>query len=809
MKKTFYIEGMTCASCVNHVDKSVRKVKGVEDVNVSLLTNSMEVDYSCDDKDIITAVDNAGYKAFLNKTKEKKDHSLRNLIIAFVFLILLMYVSMGHMVGLPLPPFLSGHENALYFSLAQLILTLPIVIIYHHFFVTGFKRLFKLSPNMDSLIAIGATASLVYGVFAIIMIGIGLANNNHELVMTYHESLYFESAAMILTLVSFGKYLENKSKKRTTLAITKLMDLAPKKATLFINNEEKVVPLEEVKKGDILVIKKGEQVPVDGKIIYGTASIDQSNITGESLPVVKNVNDRVFSSTIISSGYIKIEAEKVGEDTSIANIIRLVKEASDSKAPISKLVDKVSGIFVPVVIGISILTLIIHLIISKNFESSFNYAISVLVVACPCALGLATPVAIMVGTGKGAQCGLLIKNAEILEKAQYIKTIVLDKTGTLTEGKPKVTDVVSQDDNLLDIAYSLEYYSEHPLSNAITSYCESKNVKLLNVSNFTSLEGKGLKGMINEEYYSAGNLKLIKELKLDNEELIQLYDKLSFECKTPLIFTSSKKILGIIAVSDMLKSSSKEAIQELKKLGIETIMLTGDNKNIASLVAKQVGIDKVYAEVFPEDKQQVIKSLKKDSHHLVSMVGDGVNDALALTNADLGISIGGGSDIAKESSDIVLLRNDLEDVKNIILLSKRVFLTIKVNLFWAFFYNCIGIILATGLLEPWLHIKLNPMLSSLMMSISSVFVVVNALTINLLKIGKKENKKMKNIVLNVEGMMCNHCKKHVEDALKSVGGVTKVEVSLEKKNAIIECNDYVDVDTLIEAVNKEGYSCKK
>ena len=790
MKKTFYIEGMTCASCVNHVDKSVRKVKGVEDVNVSLLTNSMEVDYSCDDKDIITAVDNAGYKAFLNKTKEKKDHSLRNLIIAFVFLILLMYVSMEHMIGLPLPPFLSGHENALYFSLAQLILTLPIVIIYHHFFVTGFKRLFKLSPNMDSLIAIGATASFVYGIFAIIMIGIGLANNNHELVMTYHESLYFESAAMILTLVSFGKYLENKSKKRTTLAITKLMDLAPKKATLFINNEEKVVPLEEVKKGDILIIKKGEQVPVDGKVIYGTASIDQSNITGESLPVVKNVNDRVFSSTIISYGYIKIEAEKVGEDTSIANIIRLVKEASDSKAPISKLVDKVSGIFVPVVMGISILTLIIHLIISKNFESSFNYAISVLVVACPCALGLATPVAIMVGTGK-------------------INTIVFDKTGTITEGKPKVTDVVSQDDNLLDIAYSLEYYSEHPLSNAITSYCESKNVKLLNVSNFTSLEGKGLKGMINEEYYYAGNLKLIKELKLDNEELIQLYDKLSFECKTPLIFASSKKILGIIAVSDMLKSSSKEAIQELKKLGIETIMLTGDNKNIASLVAKQVGIDKVYAEVFPEDKQQVIKSLKKDSHHLVSMVGDGVNDALALTSADLGISIGGGSDIAKESSDIVLLRNDLEDVKNIILLSKRVFLTIKVNLFWAFFYNCIGIILATGLLEPWLHIKLNPMLSSLMMSISSVFVVVNALTINLLKIGKKENKKMKNIVLNVEGMMCNHCKKHVEDALKSVGGVTKVEVSLEKKNAIIECNDYVDVDTLIEAVNKEGYSCKK
>lgn len=809
MKKKFYIEGMTCASCVAHVDKSVRKINGVEDVNVSLMSNSMEVDYSCSEKDIIQAVSQAGYKAYTEKKeRNNQDKSFFKLLVSFVFLILLMYVSMGHMINLPLPSFLLGHHNALYFSLTQLFLTIPIVIIYHHFFVNGFKRLIKLSPNMDSLIALGSLAALIYGLYSIIMISIGLANNDMDLVATYHDNLYFESAAMILTLVSLGKYLESKSKKKTTLAITQLMDLAPKTANILNNDKEVVVPLENVKQGDILVVKKGERVPVDGKIIFGSASLDQSNITGESIPVSKGIEDRVFSSTIISSGYIRIVAEKVGEDTSIANIIKLVKEASDSKAPISKLVDKVAGIFVPIVILISIITFIVHMLLKEGFEGSFNYAISVLVVACPCALGLATPVAIMVGTGKGAQCGLLIKNAEILEKAQHIKTIVLDKTGTLTEGKPRVNDVITFNNDFLDIAYSLEYYSEHPLANAITTYCEEKNVRLLPVEDFKTIEGRGLKGVINNKTYYAGNLSLMRDLSLVDKDLEELYDKLSLECKTPLIFSTDEMVLGMITVSDALKETSKKAIHDLKKLGIETVMLTGDNKNIASLVAKDVGIDKVYAEVFPEDKQNVIKSLIKDDKHLVCMVGDGVNDALALTSADLGISVGGGSDIAKESSDIVLLRNDLNDVKNVILLSRRVFNTIKLNLFWAFFYNCIGIVLATGILYSSLSIKLNPMISSLMMSLSSVFVVLNALTINLFKINKEE-KKMKRVVLNVEGMMCNNCKRHVEEALKKIGGVVTVDVSLEKKQAVIECNDYVEEETLISSVEQEGYSCKK
>lgn len=810
MKKKFFIEGMTCASCVSHVDKSVRNLVGVEEVNVSLMTNSMDVEFNdqCSEKQIIEAVKNAGYQAFLEKKAEKKDNSLIKLIISFILLMLLMYVSMGHMINLPLPPFLLGHENALAFSLVQLVLTLPILIIYRHFFVNGFKRLFKLAPNMDSLIAIGSSSALIYGVFSIVMIIIGLSNNDHDILKQYHDNLYFESAAMILVLVSFGKFLEKKSKNKTTLAIKQLMDLAPKKATLLVEDEERVIPLEDVKKGDILVIKKGEIVPVDGKIIFGNASIDQSNITGESIPVSKTIGERVFSSTIVSSGYLKMEAEKVGEDTSINNIIRLVKEASDSKAPISKLVDKVSFVFVPVVMLIALVTFIVHMIISKEFEPSFNYAISVLVVACPCALGLATPVAIMVGTGKGAQCGLLIKNAEILEKAQHIKTIVLDKTGTLTEGKPRVTDVIKYDDNLLTIAYSLENYSEHPLANSITSYCENKDIELLEVNEFHSLEGRGLTGQINGVKYYAGNLLLLKEKNLLTEEIESLYDKLSLESKTPLIFMSEDKVIGIIAVCDLLKPSSIQAVNDLTKLGVEIIMLTGDNKKIASMVAKEAMIDKVYAEVFPEDKQKIVNSLKKDEHHLVAMIGDGVNDALALSSADLGISLGGGSDIAKESADIVLLRNDLLDVKNIILLSKRVFLTIKVNLFWAFFYNCIGIVLATGILYQPLGLKLNPMLSSLMMSISSLFVVLNALTINLFKT-EKEKIKMKEINLSIEGMMCNHCVNHVETALKAVGGVSKVEVSLQNKSAKVVCNDYVDEEALISAVEKAGYQCKK
>lgn len=814
MKKVFDVKGMTCASCVSHVEKAVKDLNGINSVNVNLLSNRMEVDFdenNCSIDKIITSVKKAGYKASIKEKKEgkkEKDYDLIKLIVSFVFLILLMYVSMGHMINLPMPSFLSGHENSLNIALTQLFLTIPIMVIYYNYIVNGFKMLFKLSPNMNSLIALSAMSSLIYGLVTIFYIVNAMNNHDMESLAKYHNNLYFESAGMIFTLVSLGKYFEKKSKKKTTLALTKLMDLAPKTAVIEKDNLEKEVPLEEVKVNDIVVCRKGDSIPIDGKIVVGNASINQANITGESLPVSKQINDQVYASTIVTSGFIKIKANKVGEDTSISNIIRLVDEASSSKAPISKLVDKVSSYFVPIVMLISLLSFVVFkFILNYPFEEAFNFACSTLVVACPCALGLATPVAIMVGTGKGAECSLLISNAEVLEKAQYIKTVVLDKTGTLTMGKPQVTDVIKFDDKFDEIAHSLEYYSEHPLAEAINNYYLNKDVKLLNVDKFVSLEGKGLKGNINKETYYGGNLRLIRDLDLVDDKLENIVDKLSYENKTAMIFASSKKVLGIIAVTDLLKPSSIEAIAELKKMGIEVVMLTGDNKEVANNVAKQVGIDKVYSEVFPEDKQKLIQQLKKDKKHLVSMVGDGVNDSIALASSDLGISLGGGSDIAKEASDIVLLRNDLLDVKNVILLSKRVFFTIKLNLFWAFFYNCIGIILASGLLYPAFNLKLNPMISSLMMSISSVFVVCNSLTINLFKV-ERSKKKMKEITLNVEGMMCEHCVKHVKEALEGVNGVEKVEVSLKDKKAVIKCLDNVNKENLIKAVSEEGYSCK-
>lgn len=809
MKEKFTVEGMTCASCQSHVEKAVRKLNGVNDVNVNLLTKTMEVDIDDESlkEKICIAVKNAGYKAFQTKEeKNEKDLSFIKLIISFIFLILLMYVSMSHMFNLPLPNFLSGLNNALVFAITQLVLTIPPIIIYRNYFISGFKNLVKLSPNMDSLICIGAVASLIYGIIAIFMINYGLNTNNYDLVSNYYHNLYFESCSMILTLVSLGKYFEERSKRKTTKALNKLMDLAPKKAIIEIDNSEKEIDVSDVKIDDVIVIRKGESIPVDGKIIYGSASLNQSNITGESIPVRKTINDEVYASTIVTSGFIKVKASKISSDSSINTIIKLVEEASSSKAPISKLVDRVSGIFVPIVMLISIITFIISMISNNGFELSFNFACSVLVVACPCALGLATPVSIMVGTGKGAECGLLIKNAEILEKAQYIKTIVLDKTGTITEGKPTVCDKISYDEKFDKIAYSLELYSEHPLADAITNYYKNQNIQSVDVNDFVSLDGRGLKGTINGETYYAGNLLLINELSLKTKELEELCDSLSLNNKTPIVFAAKDKVLGVLGITDEIKSTSIYSIKELQKLGIKVIMLTGDNNKIASSIAKKVGIDEVYAEVLPQDKQRVINSLKKDDHHLVAMIGDGVNDALALTSSDLGISVGGGSDIAKESSDIVLLRNDLLDVKNVILLSRKVFRTIKLNLFWAFFYNSIGIVLASGLFYKSFNISLNPMICSFMMSLSSVFVVLNALTINFFKIERSEIK-MKEIILSIEGMMCKHCQKHIEDALSAVEGVSKVEVSLENKNAKVTCLESLDSSKLIEAVEKEGYSC--
>ena len=817
MKQKFSIIGMSCAACVSHVNKAVVHLKGVNNVDVNLLSNSMVVDYDenvVNINDIINAVSDAGYGAKIyekvnNNAALKKD--LHKLIIAFILLILLMYVSMGHMVGLPLPPFLTGHMNALWYALTQLVITIPVLIIYRKYFISGYKKLFKLAPNMDSLIAISATASMVYGIFAIVMISIGLVNSNMELVSEYHHNLYFESAAMILTLVSFGKYLEQLSKRKTTQAISKLMDLAPKKALILKGDKEVEVPVEEVKVDDLVVVKKGFAVPVDGVIVEGNAAIDEANITGESMPAQKGVNQVVYTSTTINSGYIVIKATKVGEDTSIANIIKLVEASSNSKAPISQLADKIASIFVPIVMAISLLSFVISIIASRDFNLSFNFAISVLVIACPCSLGLATPVAIMVGTGVGASNGLLIKNAEILEKSHLIKTIVFDKTGTLTNGKPTVTDFINidSDNDLLSIIYSMENKSEHPLASAITSYANETSAKIIDITNFKAIEGQGIEAKFNKDTYYIGNAS---NVKIDGQKQKKL-DQLSKEGKTSLVVTKNNTLVAIIALKDEIKKNSVLAIHELHKMGIRTVMLTGDNKITAQTIADEVGISEVIAEVLPIDKQNVIESLKHDNKHLVAMVGDGVNDALALTTADLGISLKGGSDIALETSDIVLLRNDLLDVVNVINLSKRVLNTIKGNLFWAFFYNSIGIILASGLLYPLWQIKLNPMIGSLAMSLSSVFVVLNALTINLFKPKKyienvKEEEKMKEIVLQVKGMMCEHCKKHVENALSKIPGVERVEVSLKENSAKIYSIQELNRNDLINAVKNAGYEAK-
>lgn len=816
MKKEFQVKGMTCAACSAHVDKAVRKLAGVEEVNVNLLNNNMNVTFDeniCSISKIEEAVNKAGYFAYTKEDNTKeikiKDHALRNLIISFIILLILMYLSMGHMIGIPLVSFLDGNSNALLYAFTQFLLTLPIIIIYRNYYISGFKKLFK-GPNMDSLIAVGSSASLIYGIFAIYMIGYGLGHNNITMVENYRHNLYFESAAMILTLVSLGKYFENLSKKKTTKAIEKLMDLAPKEATIIRDDKEIKIPVEEVLKDDIFVVKKGDKIPVDGIVIEGVGSINQANLTGESIPVYKEKGSNLYSSTILENGYLKAMATKVGEDSSIQTIIKLVNEASNSKAPISKLADKISLIFVPTIFLIALIVFIVFLSTNYGFELAFNMAISVLVIACPCALGLATPVAIMVSTGKGASLGLLIKNAEILEKAHSIKTIILDKTGTITKGMPEVINFNYQNKEVLDIAYSLEMKANHPLALAITKYGSLHKAKLLEVNEYEMLDGKGIKGIINNKTYHIGNLKYLKYYNLVNEEINDKVTKISKQGATPLIVFSEDEILGIISIKDSLKENSKEAIKELLAHNIKVVMLTGDNEVVAKAIAREVGIKEVIANVLPADKQNIIKAYQEKTKGLVAMVGDGVNDAPALAMADLGIAIGHGSDIAIESSDIVLLHNDLLDILNVIRLSKRTLNTIKGNLFWAFFYNVIGIVLASGIFYPSFNIKLSPMIGSLAMSFSSVFVVLNALTINLFKVKKvNEERKEEEIVMEVieikvEGMMCNHCVNHVKNALLNVNGVKEVDVSLEEKKAVVTGTNLVK-DELINAIIAEGY----
>ncbi|MBR3863857.1 MAG: heavy metal translocating P-type ATPase [Clostridia bacterium] len=830
MKKIFNVLGMTCSACSSHVEKAIKKLPGVIKVEVNLLKNNALVEYDenfCNEQSVIDAVNKAGYTASIFDKKQKEsikntnsksnsngENSLLKLIISGVLLLILMYFSMGNMMwDFPAPAVFDHAKNPMGFALLQFVLTLPILFIYKRFFISGYKKLFQKAPNMDTLIAIGATASVLYGLFALFMISyaqssiiITIENGNLQqvehfknILHTYHDNLYFESAGMILTMVSLGKYLEGLSKKKTTKAIEELIKLSPDKATLLINGEEKVVDASSIKIDDLLVVKKGDSIPVDGVIVKGKVSLSEANITGESMPVLKSEGNEIYCSTVVSSGYAHVKATKVGEDTSIANIIRLVDEASNSKAPISKLADKISGIFVPIILSLALITFIVNLIVSLNFELSLNFAISVVVIACPCALGLATPVAIMVGTGKGAQNGLLIKNAEILEKAHLISTVVLDKTGTITEGNPTVTDFncFDSEGDLLNAIYSIESKSEHPLATAICNYAKQKGATNLTVENFESIDGLGLKGDVNGKTYLIGNPKNATP-NLNDQNLLQRINELSKQGKTPLVIVVNGVIQALIALKDEVKEQSQKAVELLQKRNIEVVMLTGDNEQTAQVIANEVGIKRIYAGVKPNQKQLIIKELMQEKGAFVAMVGDGVNDAPALTTANLGIAIGGGSDVATESGDIILLRKHLTDVVNVIDLSKRVLNTIKLGLFWAFFYNLICVVIASGIFYYINGLKINPMIGSVAMSLSSISVVLNALTINFIKLYKPEQKlnqlnnemikgeiNMKTITLKVEGMMCPRCVKHVENACLKADGVLSAIASLESNSVTI------------------------
>lgn len=859
-KEQFNVTGMTCAACSARVEKAVGKLDGVNSVAVNLLKNSMAVDYDdtvLDTQKIITAVTEAGYGASLKEAAQqgKASKSMqasandiarqeyeavkKRLKLSLVFAVPLSYISMGHMMGWPLPEIFLGVENAMIFSLTLLLLVIPVVFINFKFFRVGFKTLFAASPNMDSLIAIGASASLVYGVYALYKIAYGFGHGDLELVHRFSMDLYFESAGMILTLITFGKFLEARAKGRTSDAITKLMDLAPKTAVVERDGAELEIPVEEVEKGDILVVRSGMSVPVDGVLTEGHAAVDESAITGESIPVEKETGSKVTGATVVKSGFFKMRADRVGEDTTLAQIVRLVDDATSSKPPIAKMADKVSGVFVPAVIGIALITAAVWLLLGESFEFALSNAIAVLVISCPCALGLATPTAIMVGTGRGAASGVLIKSAEALETVHEVNTIVLDKTGTITQGEPGVTDVLysssTGEAQLVKTAASLEKYSEHPLAQAIVKYAEQKNVQLVPVTGFAQQAGRGIKGVMEGKSCFGGNRRMLEEAGLYDDNVKMLEEKLAAEGKTPLFFARDGVLLGIIALADRVKPTSRAAIEEMKRMGLKVVMLTGDNARTAQAIQKEVGADRVVAEVLPQDKETEIRRLQQQGKK-VAMVGDGINDAPALARADVGIAIGAGTDIAIESADLVLMKNDLLDVAGAVQLGHAVIRNIKQNLFWALFYNAICIPVAAGVFYPWLGIKLSPMLGALAMSFSSVFVVTNALrlrffnpvyaedagadapgaaahecrveAVDILNTNKKERVDTMKKVLDIEGMMCLHCVAHVNKALSGIEGVEAVEVSLENKNAAVTLAADVSDDALVKAVVDAGYEVK-
>lgn len=750
MRQRFVVTGMSCAACSAGVERAVGRLKGVNSVEVSLVGKSMLCDFDenvVSEKQIIAAVKKAGFKAFAEK-KNKNDtigESSANivdsendgftpiktrLILSVIFLVLLMYVSMGHMIGLPVPSFMHGVENGVAFAFVQFLLVLPILYVNRKFFINGYRALWNRVPNMDTLVAVGSSAAVVYGIFAIFMIAYGVGNGNLELAKKYLSGLYFESAGMILTLVTVGKLLEERSKKKTYSAIQKLIDLAPKTAVVIRNGIEEEIAIEKIVVGDIILLKPGSSVPVDGEVVDGGGTVDESALTGESMPVDKRVGDSLMSASIVKSGVFKIKAQRVGSDTTLSQIVELVKNAASSKAPIGRLADKVSGIFVPVVMSIALVVAVVWLACGETFEFALNAAISVLVISCPCALGLATPLAIMVSTGKCASKGILIKSAEALEQLHNVTTVVLDKTGTVTEGKPSVTNVVSSEFvselELVSLAASLEKNSQHPLSVAVTEYAAEKEIELADAKDFQNIDGMGISAMIDGKEAYAGNAKFMMAKNIDVSTTAQIAEELAGKGKTVMYFACGGKFYGLIAVADKVKVTSKAAIESLKKSGIEVIMLTGDNAVTANAIKNEVGIDRVEAEVMPADKQRIIAELKSAGKKVV-MVGDGINDSPALMQADVGIAIGNGTDIAIESADVVLMKNDLNDVSQGINYSKRTIRNIKQNLFWAFFYNTLGIPLAAGVLYPFWQIMLSPMIGALAMSLSSLFVVGNAL----------------------------------------------------------------------------------
>lgn len=825
----FSVTGMSCAACSARVEKAVNNVDGVTSCSVSLLTNSMGVEGTASAKDIILAVEKAGYGAQLKDGSKKRKSNgydefedketpklVKRLVSSAVFLVILMYFSMGHMMwGFPLPKFYENNHIAM--GITQLLLTVIIMVINQRFFISGYKALLKRAPNMDTLVALGSTAAFLYSTYALFAMTRAQVDGNMQAVEGYMSEFYFESAAMILALITVGKTLEARAKGKTTDALKSLIKLAPNTATVIKNGEYTEVPVEEVKVGDIFAVKPGERIPTDATVIKGESAVNESALTGESLPVEKAVGSKVYAGTINASGYLECTADKIGEDTTLSKIIQTVSDAAATKAPIAKVADKVSGVFVPVVMAIAFVTTAVWLVVNGNFGYALARGISVLVISCPCALGLATPVAIMVGNGVGAKNGILFKTAEALEQTGKINTVVLDKTGTITKGEPQVTDIyspITDEKELISLAAALESQSEHPLALAITERAKADGIRTEEITDFKAVSGNGLKAKLNGKDIFGGNLKYISD-KVDlPSDIAEIADKYSNEGKTPLFFAYDNNFLGIIAVADVIKSDSPKAIKELQNMGIRVIMLTGDNEKTAKAIGKKAGVDEVIAGVLPDGKDEVIRSLQKEGS--VAMVGDGINDAPALTRADIGMAIAAGTDIAVDSADIVLMQSSLRDVPAAIRLSRSTLKNIHENLFWAFFYNSIGIPLAAGLFVKF-GITLNPMFGAAAMSLSSFCVVMNALRLNFCQIystkhdrkinkshSKKENKEME-ITVKINGMMCPHCENHVKTALEELENVTEVTADFKTAQAVIKASGAVDSNKIKEAVEKAGY----